>query len=135
MITDVAALRAAVDELKRRGMKISLEQNTTPRAYFSNQQGMGEADYVVQLHDASYDVGLYKKDKGYEARTDFWGGSVEKVLGVNPKEGENADQARLGKLYQMYAVCAAEQQAFRQGYNPRRVELSDGTIQLQMEVA
>lgn len=134
-ITDANALRAAVDELKRRGMNIELETNSAPRAYYSNQDGMGVAPYVVRLRDSRYDVGLYEKDKGYEARADFWAGDIEKVLGADAREGEDPGQAKLGKLYQMYAVCAAEQQAFRQGLNPRRVDLEDGTIQLQMEVA
>jgi len=135
MITDVAALRSAVEELKRRGMNIQLRENATPRAYSQGQTGMGQAPFVVNIPDSKYDVGLYKVEGGYEARTDFYMGEVEKVLGVTPKKGESATQAKMGKLYQMYGVHAAEQQAFRQGYSPRRVEMADGTMQLQITVA
>lgn len=134
-ITDINALRSAVEELSRLGMRISLKQDATPRAYYSEQEGMGLADYVVQLDDSKYDIGLYKsKDGHYEARTDFYSGSVESVLGVQAGEGEDVSQARMGKLYQMYAVHAAEQQAFRQGYTASRHEMADGTLQVRVAV-
>lgn len=120
-ITNIAALRAAVDELAKSGIKISLIEKATPRAYFSNQAGMGLADYVVQIPDAKYDIGLYKKDDGsYEARTDFYGGTVERVLGATPTSKEAEGQAKMGKLFQMYGVHAATMAARAKGYMVRR---------------
>ena len=135
-ITDIGALRAAVDELKRRGMRIDMIDNAVPRAYYDGQQGLGQADHVLRLADSKYDIGIYANGKGgYEARADFYNGEIERVLGATPQDGEDTYQAKMGKMYQMYAVVAAEQAAFRQGYSPRRVEQEDGTIQLVMEVA
>lgn len=136
-ITDIAALRAAAEELTRRGMSVSLEENAKPRAFYKDQEGLGMAPYVLRLHEAEYDVGFYPKqgEDGYEARTDFYGGSVSQVLGVEPKKGDNPDQARLGKLYQAYAVEAAINEASRRGYNPQKVELDNGTVQLRIDVA
>lgn len=137
VFNDIDALKLAVSEMKKAGIKCDLLEKTTARAYYPNQPGMdGTLDYVLRLHDAPYDVafGHDAKAKGYTARTDFWGGHVAKVLGVQPREGEKAEQAYLGKLYQSYAVNAATRQAARQGYSVRRVTKDDGTVQLVMNV-
>ena len=132
VVTDVAALHAAIQELKREGVNCDLLENAKPRAYFQDQQGMGQAPYVIKLHNSKYDVGLYQTDNGagFEPRCDFWAGEVERQLGGKARAGENADQARLGKFFQHYAVCAAERKAIAQGYATRRNKLEDGTIQL-----
>lgn len=131
-IVSIAALEAAVKELAASGIRVTMSKGGTPRAYYPNQQGMGKADYVVSLADAKYDIGLYKDKDGYEARTDFFGGSVEKVLGANARSPENAQQAKMGRLFQMYGVHAAMEQARRQGHSVRRVTQQDGTISLQI---
>lgn len=132
-IQSVSALRAAVEELNKTGVKMSLVPNETPRAYFQNQTGLGKADYVIKLDGAKYDIGLYKQPDGsLEARTDFWAGSVESVLGAKPRTQENAEQAKMGKLFQMYGVHAATETARRQGHSVRRITKSDGTIALEV---
>jgi hypothetical protein len=133
-IQSVSALRAAVEELATTGVKCSLVENAKPRAYFSNQQGLGVADFVLQLHDAQYDVGFYKTEDGksYEARTDFWGKSVESVLGACALSPENAMQAKLGKLYQLYGIAAATEQARKKGHMVRRIPGKDGSIKLEV---
>lgn len=136
VFTDIAALRAAVAELNTLGVKCSLLENTTPRAYYQNQQGLGKADFVLKLDDCPYDVGFYKDEevKGYVARTDLFAGRVHAVLGAKAQGNEKPEQAALGKLYQMYGVHAATRQAAKQGYAVRRVTKPDGTIQLVMNV-
>ncbi len=130
-ITEVSALRKAVNELAKSGMKIELKENATPRAYFSNQAGMGKADFVVYLADAKYDIGLYKQADGtYEPRTDFFGGSVEKLLGAQASKKENTEQAKLGKLIQLYGIHAATEKATKQGYTVQRQFGKDGAIKL-----
>ena len=130
-IVDIRALESAINELAKGGMKISLQKGGTPRAYYQNQSGMGQADYVVKLPDAAYDIGLYKQDDGsYEPRTDFFAGSVEKLLGAKASKPENRDQARLGKLLQLYGIHAATEKAKKQGYTVRRQEGKDGEIKL-----
>lgn len=134
-ISDIYALKSAVAELKQNGINCELIENATPRAYYNNQSGLEEAPYVLKLEDCQYDVGFYKRQDGsYEARADFWAGHVEKVLGSPAREGESADQARLGKLYQTYAVHAATRKAIEQGYSVNRVVKDDGTIQLVVQV-
>lgn len=130
-ILSVSALRAAVDELNASGVRCSLTEGGKPRAYYDNQQGLGEADFVLQLPGANYDVGLYKSEDGsYEARTDFWGGSVAACLGAAPSKPENAEQAKLGRLFQLYAIHATTEQAVRKGLTVRRTAGENGKIKL-----
>jgi len=89
---------------------------------------------VLKLEEASYDVGLYLKDSNYEARTDFWGGSVERLLGVQDK-GVTDDQQKLGKLYQFYAVNATQRALSMKGISTVRTTKDNGTIQLMAHVA
>lgn len=135
VIQDVAALKSAVKEMAKNGIKIELAEDATPRAYYSNQQGLGKAAFVLKLADAKYDVGLYaSKDASgktvYEARTDFWGGSVENVLGVPAKSPEQRDQAKLGKFFQMYGLHAVEGSLRSQGKMFQRTTDKDGRIKL-----
>jgi hypothetical protein len=137
VFSDIEALRLAVRDLQKSGVRCELREKATPRAFYNNQQGMGLADYVLHLHDSPYDVGFYtdSKVKGYVARTDLFLGHVQKVLGAPAQKGEKEEQAALGRLYQAYAVNAATRQAARQGYSCRRVTKADGTVQLIMNVA
>ncbi len=93
---------------------------------------MGPADYVIQLPDAMYDVGLYRdaKKKGLVARTDLFLNSVGKVLGATARAGESAEQAALGKLYQMYGIHAATRKAVQQGNTVNRINGADGSVRL-----
>ena len=133
-ITDVSALKSAIVELKAHGVKCDLLENAVPRAYYEGQEGLGKADFVVNLKDATYDVGLYQDEdkKGYTARCDFYRGSIEDVLGSTREEGEDAEQAKLGKLYQTYAIHAATNAAVQQGYSVQRINQEGGRVQLQV---
>jgi hypothetical protein len=132
VFSDVAALKLAVQELQKAGVKCTLKEKAVPRAYYANQQGMGLADYVLELQDSPYDVGFYydTKLKGMVARTDLFLGHVSKVLGVKAGVDEKPEQAALGKLYQAYAVAATTRQAARQGYTVRKISRADGSVQL-----
>ena len=128
-ITQISALRTAVAELAKTGTKISLLENAVPRAYTAGQ--MKRADFVISIPDASFDIGLYKQaDGSYEAQTDFYNGGVERVLGAQPTKKENAQQAKLGKLFQLYGIAAATEQAVKKGYTVRRQAGKDGEIKL-----
>jgi len=131
-IQSISALRAAVQELnERHGIKCSLLERAKPRAYFADQAGMGLAPYVLHLADCKYDIGFYEDPKGgYEARTDFWSGHVEKVLGVEACSITGREQAKLGKMFQAYGIHAAMEQARKQGYSVRRQAGKDGAEQL-----
>lgn len=131
-IQSISALRSAVQELNdRHGIKCTLVENAKPRAYFTEQAGMGVAPFVLQLTDCKYDIGFYADPKGgFEARTDFWSGHVEKVLGVEACSTTGKEQAKLGKMFQAYGIHAAMEQARKQGYSVRRQAGKDGAEQL-----
>lgn len=126
-IKDISALTAAIKELNSQGIKCSLIKDATPRAYFSNQAGMGQADYVIKLENAQYDIGLYKSDNGYTARTDLFMGEVAGQVGV---KNAKTPQEALGKLYQTYAIHAATSQAIKQGYTVQRTTGQNGAVKL-----
>ena len=133
VITDIAALRSALKQLQDQGVQCELVENTKPRAYYDNQQGLGEAPYVVRLPQADYDIGLYPRSGGgYEARTDLYGGTVKKVLGAPAKDDEDVTQASMGKLFQAYAVQATISKAVQQGYRVQTTTKPDGTVQLRV---
>ncbi len=137
VFSDIDALKAAVAELQKSGVKCSLLVNAVPRAYYANQQGMGEAPFVLKLDDSRFDVGFYydKDKKGYTPRTDLFGNHVANVLGAKKtQDHETPMQCALGKLNQMYGVHAATRQAVKQGYSVRRSTKPDGTVQLTMIV-
>jgi hypothetical protein len=139
-IVDVHALRAAVQELKdKQGVNMTLEEDAMPRSYFgSSQQGMSEnAPFVLRLHDARYDVGLYRneEDNGYEARCDLYDGGIRAALGSKQTGDCTPDQAALGKLYNMYSVHAATRAAAAQGHQVQRIEKEDGAVQLVVQLA
>ena len=129
-ITDVDALKAAVNELKEKGIRCDLLENAIPRGYYSNQEGLGKADYVLHLEDSPYDIGFYKQNgkNAYEVRADLYADKIKKVIGVDGS-GPNAS---MGKLFQLYAVHAATRKAVSQGYQVSRIQKEDGTIQLQI---
>jgi hypothetical protein len=137
-ITNIDALRAAIEELAEKGIKINLTEGGTPRSYYSahgrEQEGMGKADFVIGLADAAYDIGLYLGEDGvYEARTDFWNynvKSVESVLGAAASAPEYETQAKMGKLFQAYAIHATLATARMQGKSVQRITKKDGTEQL-----
>ncbi len=130
VFSDIDALKAAVADLNKMGVKCSLKEKATPRMYSRGQ--LPEAPYVLHLDNAAYDIGFYydKAMGGYIAKTDFFGGTVAAQLGAKISGKESQNQGYMGKLYQSYAVNAATRQAVRQGYSVRRVTKPDGSIQL-----
>ena len=135
IISDENALRATITELKSKGIKCELLENSMARAYSAGQAGMDRpARFVIQLNDSPYDVGLYERAEGtgYEARTDLYQNHVRNILGSTRQEGESTQQAALGKLFQTYAVNAATLKATQQGMQVNRVTKQDGTVQLRI---
>lgn len=129
-ITDVAALRSAVAELQTMGINCSLKENAVPRAYYNDQ--LPQADLVLELTDADYDVGFYKREngRGYNTRCDFFRNQISDILGAQAQKGEDVNMAKLGKLYQSYAIHAATNAAVQQGYTVQRVTQPSGAVQL-----
>lgn len=127
-IRDVAAVAAAIKDMIADGKKLELIANAKPRAYFNNQNGMGQADFVVKLHNAPYDLGLYKQEDGsYEIRTDFWAGKVERELGVKPFQ---TPQQKLGQFYQAYSTAVVMNKLKASGKMVSRIKAKDGSVKL-----
>ena len=133
-IKNAQILALAVASLGAHGIRCSLEENVKPRAYSSNQKGMEVAPYVLRLPDATYDVGFYLMPDGtLEPRTDFYNGSVARLLGAKPVPGTTDDQANLGKLFQHYQVQAAMQKARQDGYEARLLPVAaDGSLKIKV---
>jgi hypothetical protein len=128
------AIEGAIKDLKGLGINVDLLENAKPRAFYSNQQGMGQADMVIQLHDSKYDIGLYRQeDNSYEARADFFAGEIAKVLGTPRSSNDVPDeQANMGKFFQAYSRRAVMDQALSQGYAVTETMNSDGSLVLTL---
>jgi len=138
VMTDINALKAAVADLASQGIKVSIIPDATPRAYYTDQKGLGRADFVIKLADAPYDVGIYatKTADGrttYEARTDFWGQHVERILGVPCSDAALRDQSKLGKLFQAYGVQTTMNALRAQGKTPVRQRDAAGNEKLTIQ--
>lgn len=132
-IQSITALRAAIKELNETGVVCSLVENAIPRAFYPNQPGMGAAQFVIQLGKSPYDIGLYKQaDGSYEARTDFFAGHIERLLGSKAKSAETQEQAKLGRLFQTYGIAAATEAARKQGHMVKRSTKADGAVILEI---
>lgn len=118
IFADVSALRQAAQELRERGIRCELLENAIPRAYYSNQSGMGEAPLVLKLDDSKYDVGFYPSAANpneLEARTDLYSGQVAGVLGVDAPREVSKEVASIGKLRAAYTKAAITNAAVTQG--------------------
>ena len=131
-ITDVAALSAAVEELKANGIDCDLLQDALPRAYYPTQAGMDEkAPFVLKLNKGQYDIGFYEKEGVYEARFDNFMNRISEHLGT-AQEGKDSAQNAIGKVLNLYSVHAVSRKASMQGYRVQRVNNSDGSVQLRI---
>jgi len=152
-IRDINALRAAVNELKAKGINVELVQNENPRMYYSDQlqRHLGTksetCDYVVKVKDAKYDIGFIKNDDGtYSMVFDDWQKSIKKVLGAEQKNAgrdehwagrRDATEQTLhsvGKLTQAYSKHAAINAATTKGYQVTGTHTdADGNIHLEIK--
>lgn len=114
-ITDIEALKKAVQNLAEQGRQVTLVENAVPRMYYKDQHG--KCDYVLKL-GGIYDVGLEKqKDGSYVPVFDEWGGHVANVLGTKKKvpAGTNKAEVAIGALMSEYALEATRNYAYSQG--------------------
>lgn len=151
-INDLDALDKACAELRREGVKVSLERGTPgQRALKFRTFGYGNndphADHVVRLGDCKYDIGLLQQSDGhYEpVYDDSLGLSVECPIACAYKPGNRYDFRPItdpaekaiaskghgiGKLMQRYTAIVTEKDARRRGRMVRRMMAEDGTLQL-----
>lgn len=135
-ITNPTAIRKAVDNLRARGVSISLVENATPRMYYSHQEAeVGSCEFVLRLPDAEYDVGLKKQADGtYAPVFDEWANSVGRQVGGQcaiPKTAEEKSMWAIGSFSQEYAKEAAISAAQAQGYSVQSATTdADGNVNL-----
>jgi len=115
-IKDVAAMKSAVQELVKKGVRCELVENQVPRMHGeAEHRRVGKCEYVLKLHSGSYDVGFKKQTDGtYEAVIDTYGSHVGKQIGAAcpmPNTAEGRAQHQMGQFMQQYtrhAVINAE---------------------------
>ena len=132
---DVAALRAAVEELQGKGVRITLLENAVPRMYFQNQHS--ECAFVVRCEDARYDVGFdLQPDGSYVPVMDTWNNEVQRTIGAScpmPNGAEERAMHAMGQLGQAYAKHAAINQATSDGFIVESCFTDDeGNLQLTL---
>lgn len=139
-ITSISALQAAALALKAAGVNCTLEQNATPRMYYSHQiknqmasttKGQEQykfaedpdcCPYVLRLHDSCYDVGfLEMKEGGYAPVFDNHASRVSTYLGT----GSGNNPEAIHKLLQNYTLAAVKEAAVAQGLNLEDSYLND----------
>ncbi len=86
---------------------------------------LGKSAHAILVPGAQYEVGVVKNGDHYNLLYDFW-----EPGGLNAALGPNA-----GKLVQAYAIEAAKEEAQHQGFSVWEENLSDGSVNLHMEVA
>lgn len=145
-IKDISALKKALEELKKEGINVSLEEKAVPRMYYVNQlqKHMGlksdVCDYVIRLPDSYYDIGLVKDEAaggytpvfddyesaGHHPQSNTGRGAIKKFLGapfagkVEHWSGRRDDTEQtlhsIGKLMQAYTKHAAINAAVKAGH-------------------
>jgi hypothetical protein len=136
-IRDEAAIVAAVDALRARGVKVSLKRDQKPRMYFNGTSP--KCEYVLHCEGGNYDVGLQKqKDGTFAPVFDEHGRYVGNVLGASggiPTKDEDRAQHQIGQFLQAYSVEAAKNAATAQGYIVEGTEIdADGNVHLTIGV-
>lgn len=118
-IKSIQALRKASAELG--GELVEGSKTVRARGYGG---ALREADYIIKIPNAEYDIAVTKKeDNTFEMQTDFWQGSVEKIMGKG-----------LDKLNQSYSVNNAEIECQKLGHSVVREWMKNGNVKLTVSV-
>lgn len=138
VIRDVDAIKSAVADLQKKGVKCRLVENERPRMYYATQHK--ECAYVLKLDDSAYDVGFDRQPDGtYTPVFDEWRGYVANAIGAagaNAKTAEERALAAIGQFSQGYATHAAINQAVMAGYSVDSVETdAEGNVHVMIAVA
>lgn len=118
-ITDVDALRSAVEELRKEGANITLDENGK---HFRTWPGQPtNCDMVLRMPDEKFDVGFRKNDAGeYTPIFDHMLDANKSIACDISHRGKlpfaDRDRATIGKLMQRYTVCLTEKEMALQGY-------------------
>lgn len=137
-IKDVAAIKAAVAELKQKGIDCELVQNATVRMHSERETNqVGKCEYVLKLNKGQYDLGFKKQADGtYQPVMDTYGSHVGKQIGAAcpmPNSAEGRAQHQAGQFMQLYAKHAATNAARAKGYQIQSATVDQsGSVQLQI---
>lgn len=118
-ITSVPAMRHAVEALQNKGIRCELLENAKPRMYYRRQEET--CDFVLKLHDSTYDVGFRKNaDGGYDPVLDTWDNQIEDQVGaVCPVPDMNTSQGRaqmaIGRFMVEYNEALGLMEAVKNG--------------------
>lgn len=115
-ISSLAALRAAVENLREQGVNCELVENQKPRMYYDHQHGV--CPLVLKLPDCPYDVGFdLQADGSYAPVFDEWRGAIAEQIGATKTiPGASSSVQAIGRLLQEYGIEAAREAAIAQGY-------------------
>lgn len=131
---EVRSLQALQEACKRLGFEFRQGQKTYrwfgtfmgdyPLPEGIKREDLGKCDHAIHVPGAAYEVGVLQQGDKFLLIYDFWRpGGLEEAL------GENAQ-----KLTQAYAIEAARMEAQREGYSVYEEQLTDGSVELHIEV-
>lgn len=131
---DMSAVRTAVEELNRQGVKCRLVEKEKPRMYYTTQHGV--CDYVVRLEESPYDVGLEKEKNGtYSLVFDSWQGHIARHLAPKVPVAKDSPIKPVARLVQEYSKAAAVNVARSKGHVVTGCHITpQGHIQLKIAV-
>lgn len=138
-IADLNSLRAAINELKNEGVKISLAEDQKTFRTYKGQPN--KCDMVIKLEGERYDVGLkLEADGTYSTVFESMLGSNKSVACAwnagDPREMHYDPRAPIGRLLQRYTVVTAERDAATKGYScTRENNVETGDMQVVVAVA
>jgi len=134
-IASLPALRIAIGELIKEGVRVSLDE--TARTFRTYHGQPNHCDIAIKLPTEQYDVGLVKQPDGSYAPV------FDSDLARNhqiacewtPGDYKNRDRGTIGKLMQRYSACAVEYEMAMSGHTTRREAGKDGEIEVVVEYA
>lgn len=121
-LTDKQAIKGAVEELQRRGVKMQCVENTRYVGY-NTAQSFDNCELVLKFDDSPYDVGLKYNEatSSYDIVYDPFMGHISRNIGTRKGAEslvENAPsqiQSDMGQFIQAYNACRVENQAIMSG--------------------
>lgn len=141
VISDISAVRAAVQELNSQGVNVTLAENQKPRVH--GFDSVETCDYVLKLTGA-YDVGLKRNAEGnYEPVLDVYQGHVGNaglratcpMPNTAAYRSQQHTQHEIGRFLQSYAKHAAINAATSQGHTVETCSMDgEGNVQLVLAV-
>lgn len=145
VFTDLGILRQAVEELRREGATVRLDE--TPGVTMRSYAGMTiPMDAVIKIEGGPWDIGLklnkatgvYEVNTESDMREHTSGGMGASLSSKSITDGKSCawspGMAAVGRLAQRYNIIRDEITASKRGYITRRSKGSDGVMMLEAEM-